>query len=92
MSRTIYADTPRGRLGAAVATDNPDMVSVWVADGPMLGLFKLDRFDGATLTAATLRGLFTPQEKRTCVGCFADMPGEHRRGCPTGQNGSPDYS
>lgn len=28
---------------------------------------------------------------RLCVGCFNPMPGEHARGCPTGQNGPPRY-
>jgi hypothetical protein len=30
-------------------------------------------------------------EPRLCVGCFEPMPGEHAKGCPTGQNGTPCY-
>lgn len=63
MNRTIYADTDAGRLGATL-TDNKASVLVWHANGPMIGYYKIERFEGGRLTPKTLRGLFTKEDAR----------------------------
>lgn len=60
MNRTIYADTDAGRLGATL-TDDRASVLVWRSNGPMIGYYKIERFEGSKLTPTTLRGLFTKE-------------------------------
>lgn len=60
-----YADTPWGRLGFQITNNgHDDMVMVWVAGGGTLGLWHLERFNGA-LNAAGIRAWIdyaTPKE------------------------------
>ena len=63
MNKTIYADTDAGRLGATL-TDNKTSALVWRANGPMLGYYKIERFEGGQLTPATLRQLFMKEGAR----------------------------
>ena len=59
-ARVVYADVPEvGRLAAQRTTT--EMVAVWRPGGKMLGYYKLDRFEGGKVTAATVRKLFTPE-------------------------------
>lgn len=55
MSRARYAGTWLGRLGFERTEVNGEpYVQVWYANGPMLGLWRIDRFDGR-LDAAGIR-------------------------------------
>lgn len=59
-TRTVYADTSVGRLGAlATEKDGVPVAAVYIVHGGLLGFYPLERFEGGKLTAATLRKLFT---------------------------------
>lgn len=59
-SRSVYADTPIGRLGAEASPERGQAV-VWIVNGGTLGWYNLSRFEGGKLTAGTLKKLFTPE-------------------------------
>jgi len=85
-TQTVYANISTGRLAARVATDDASLVSVWIPNGPVLGFYKLSRFGGA-LSSKRLARLFEAK----CAGCFHATGGRYK-GCPTRQNGTPNYN
>lgn len=65
-TKTIYATTDAGRLGATLAPECGQAL-VWRSDadpkgGAMFGWYNLDRFDGGRLTPTTLKALFKKED------------------------------
>lgn len=56
-TKSIYADTEAGRLGACMV--DGDMVMIWRVNGPRLGFWTLSDL-GGHLSPSSLRSLFAP--------------------------------
>lgn len=53
---TVTAGDQTHRIGAQLEGDT---VHVWIVDGPAIGGYRITRFEGERLTAATLRKAVT---------------------------------
>lgn len=79
-----------GSVIAAGRLYDEDPPVVKFATGDVLDIEGVGQFtiaEGAYLS----HGVRLIPKVDRCVGCFVPMPGEHARGCPTGQNGPPRY-
>ncbi len=60
MAKTARA-VINGRTLNGQLTDDGQLVNVWVSNGPVLGMYRIARFDNQVLTNKSLESLFTPE-------------------------------